>query len=56
MTETNHQLSLHDDTAHDTVSFLTEFAQLQRITGNHEKAARAEAIRNTINSQTGFEQ
>lgn len=39
------------ETAADIASFLTEFAQVQRAVHNHDRANRAEKIRNEMYSQ-----
>lgn len=51
MTEGNLSFNLHVESSKDLTSFLTEFAQMQRVVGHHEKAERAEMIRNTIYAQ-----
>ncbi len=51
MEEQNLGLTLHGDTLDDLAAFLTEYAQIQRVVRNHDKANRAEVIRNTIYSQ-----
>jgi hypothetical protein len=42
---------LHVESTKDLAGFLTEFAQMQRVVGNHGKAEKAETIRNTLYSQ-----
>lgn len=51
MQEQNLGFVLHGDSIEDLASFLTEFAQMQRVVGHHDKADRAETIRNTMYSQ-----
>jgi hypothetical protein len=49
--EVNIQIAMHGNSVEDTLSFLTEFAQMQRVVGNHGKAERAEVLRNNIHQQ-----
>lgn len=49
--EGNQLVQMHNRSVDDTTSFLTEFAQIMRVTGQHEKAKRAEVVRNTIYKQ-----
>lgn len=51
MTEENLSFVLHNESVDDLASYLTEFAQMQRVVRNHEKAERAETIRNTLYAQ-----
>jgi hypothetical protein len=51
MTEGNLSFNLHIESAKDLTSYLTEFAQMQRVVGHHDKAEQAEMIRNTLYAQ-----
>jgi hypothetical protein len=47
----NLSFQLHVESTKELGSMLTEFAQMQRVVGNHGRAKEAETIRNTIYSQ-----
>jgi len=51
MTEGNLSFNLHIESVKDLTSYLTEFAQMQRVVRHHDKAERAEMIRNTLYAQ-----
>lgn len=51
MAEGNLNFNLHVESSKDLAQFLTEYAQMQRIARNHDKAERAETIRNTLYAQ-----
>lgn len=53
MNHGNSQFVLHNEKIEDIASMLTEYAQIQRVMRNHERAEDAETIRNTIYAQHG---
>ena len=53
MSKGNSQFVLHNESISEVASMLTEYAQIQRVMRNHERAEKAETIRNTIYAQHG---